>query len=414
MWPGLGPNSANNVQFRFYAHRARKHLLVLEISTDSPEAFDLPLYQPPPAVSATDRGESDKTGGAAQSPTADLGTFFPKIPAPDSNIKYRLSKTREKESEDLQSALLKVAEAHSDGTVDRSDHRFSKLPDTVRNLSKDNPQVFLVAFASNTNEGANVVEQGLLLSESDGSGERDEQGLKSDTELVDIAKTRLQEAMGLSHEALYQEHAAAWAKLWEGGVEIHEDVGERGETGGEKVAKWEKNGEEDEAEASWVSPALVEKTTMFSLYYLLSSVREDVSWSLSPAGLATNGYSGHVFWDTELWMLPGMLLFHPEIVKTGMLQYRVKTIQGARRRSFSDAKKGSACDPPGEAYQQLPDWLRKSTDAGNVAHANLVEALNPKRKNGSSYTPPRRCRTKGARFAWESALTGMEAGPDGY
>eukprot|EP00392_Amoebophrya_sp_AT5.2_P018437 g18976.t1 len=404
VWTGLGPNSANSVQFRFYAHRARKHLLVLEISTDSPEAFDLPLHQAPPAVSATDRGAADADGGTAraQSPTADLGTFFPKIPAPDSNIKYRLSKTREKESEDLQKALLKVAEAHSDGTVDRSDRRFSKLPDTVFSLSKDNPQVFLVAFASNTNEG-------LLL---------------SDAELVDIAKTRLQEAMGLSPATLYQEHAAAWAKLWEGGVEIHDEalLGESGERekGGEKVAKsGEKNRDKEvdavrEGVSPDISPTLVEKTTMFSLYYLLSSFREDVSWSSSPGGLATNGYNGHVFWDTELWMLPGMLLFHPEIVKTGMLQYRVKTIQGARRRSFSDAKKGSACDPPGEAYQQLPDWLRKSTDAGNVAHANLVEALNPKRKNGSSYTPPRRCRTKGARFAWESALTGMEAGPDGW
>lgn len=33
-----------------------------------------------------------------------------------------------------------------------------------------------------------------------------------------------------------------------------------------------------------------------SLYYLLSSVRDDVAHGLSPGGLASNGYNGHSFW----------------------------------------------------------------------------------------------------------------------
>lgn len=34
-----------------------------------------------------------------------------------------------------------------------------------------------------------------------------------------------------------------------------------------------------------------------SLYYILSSIREDYPWSLSPGSLATNGYNGHSFWE---------------------------------------------------------------------------------------------------------------------
>ena len=46
------------------------------------------------------------------------------------------------------------------------------------------------------------------------------------------------------------------------------------------------------------------KQTIFSsLYYLLSSIRSDWHYSLSPGGLASNGYNGHVFWDCETWMV---------------------------------------------------------------------------------------------------------------
>jgi protein-glucosylgalactosylhydroxylysine glucosidase len=36
-----------------------------------------------------------------------------------------------------------------------------------------------------------------------------------------------------------------------------------------------------------------------SLYYILSSIRKDWDYSLSPGSLSTNTYNAHVFWDTE-------------------------------------------------------------------------------------------------------------------
>lgn len=75
---------------------------------------------------------------------------------------------------------------------------------------------------------------------------------------------------------LLKEHTEAWAMLWESGFEV--------------------KGRHD-----------VAATVNSSLYYLLSSVREDRPNSLSPGGLASNGYNGHSFWDCETWMYPSLL-----------------------------------------------------------------------------------------------------------
>eukprot|EP00029_Vermamoeba_vermiformis_P003680 TRINITY_DN14219_c0_g1_i1.p1 TRINITY_DN14219_c0_g1~~TRINITY_DN14219_c0_g1_i1.p1 ORF type:complete len:713 (-),score=152.44 TRINITY_DN14219_c0_g1_i1:37-1992(-) len=72
-----------------------------------------------------------------------------------------------------------------------------------------------------------------------------------------------------------------------------------------------------------------------TLYYLLSSARQDVPWSLSPGGLASNSYNGHTFWDTETWMYPGMLVLFPEIARDNLLQYRINHQDGAMIKALS-------------------------------------------------------------------------------
>ncbi|XP_023578638.1 protein-glucosylgalactosylhydroxylysine glucosidase isoform X6 [Octodon degus] len=53
---------------------------------------------------------------------------------------------------------------------------------------------------------------------------------------------------------------------------------------------------------------------------------------LSPGGLSNGSqgecYWGHVFWDQDLWMFPNILLFHPEAARA-LLEYRVRTLRGA-------------------------------------------------------------------------------------
>lgn len=61
------------------------------------------------------------------------------------------------------------------------------------------------------------------------------------------------------------------------------------------------------------------------LYHLYSFVRTGSGLSTSPMGLSGDGYSGHVFWDTETWIYPPLLLLHPELAHE-MLEYRFNQI----------------------------------------------------------------------------------------
>lgn len=76
-------------------------------------------------------------------------------------------------------------------------------------------------------------------------------------------------------------------------------------------------------------------------FALLASVRDDTPWAPSPGGLSSDGYNGHVFWDSETWMFPSVLATSPALAKQ-MLQYRVDRLAAARayakRTGFSGAR----------------------------------------------------------------------------
>jgi protein-glucosylgalactosylhydroxylysine glucosidase len=76
------------------------------------------------------------------------------------------------------------------------------------------------------------------------------------------------------------------------------------------------------------------------LYHLYSFTREGTALSPSPMGLSGLGYNGHVFWDTELWMYPAVLVLHPEMAKS-MVEYRFQRLEAARRNAFSKGYKGA-------------------------------------------------------------------------
>ncbi|MBO0866770.1 MAG: glycoside hydrolase family 65 protein, partial [Mycobacterium sp.] len=97
-----------------------------------------------------------------------------------------------------------------------------------------------------------------------------------------------------------------------------------------------------------------------AMFYLLASMRSGVTWSTSPAGLSSNGYNGHVFWDMETWMYPALLAQYPDIA-VGADSYRQKLLPAAE-----------------------------------AATAALSTPSHP---------------IHGAKFPWESALSGVESTP---
>ena len=76
------------------------------------------------------------------------------------------------------------------------------------------------------------------------------------------------------------------------------------------------------------------------LYHLYSFTREGTALSPSPMGLSGLGYNGHVFWDTELWMYPSLLVMHPEMAKS-MMEYRFQRLDAAKKNAFSKGYKGA-------------------------------------------------------------------------
>lgn len=120
-----------------------------------------------------------------------------------------------------------------------------------------------------------------------------------DPEAAAIADWEAAQAAGGA--VLRSEHTAAWAQLWESGFEVA--------------------GRPDVARA-----------VNASLYFLFSSLRSDTAHSISPGGLASNGYNGHAFWDCETWMYPPMLLWNPDLAAS-LLQYRSDRAAVAKQKA---------------------------------------------------------------------------------
>lgn len=70
----------------------------------------------------------------------------------------------------------------------------------------------------------------------------------------------------------------------------------------------------------------------FAVYTLLQSAGRDGQSSIASKGLSGEGYEGHYFWDTEIYMFPFFLLTQPQIARA-LLEYRYATLSGARRHA---------------------------------------------------------------------------------
>ena len=103
--------------------------------------------------------------------------------------------------------------------------------------------------------------------------------------------------------------------------------------------------------------ASTERDIRFALYHLYSFAREGTAYSLSPMGLSGLGYNGHVFWDTELWMYPPLLLLQPDIARS-LLEYRFQRLEAAKANAFSHGYKGAMYpwESSADGTEDTPVW----------------------------------------------------------
>ena len=128
-------------------------------------------------------------------------------------------------------------------------------------------------------------------------------------------------------DKLVTRHKNAWAELWNtGDIQIEGDLD-------------------------------AQQRVRFALYNLYSFVRSESRQSIAPMGLSSQGYNGHIFWDTELWMYPSILVMQPEMAKS-CLDYRSDRLQKAKQKASIYGYKGAMfpweSDDTGE--EATPTW----------------------------------------------------------
>ena len=77
----------------------------------------------------------------------------------------------------------------------------------------------------------------------------------------------------------------------------------------------------------------LQRALRFAIYHLISASNpEDDRVSIGARALTGAAYKGHVFWDTEIYMLPFFIFTDPPSARA-LLEYRYHTLEAARRKA---------------------------------------------------------------------------------
>jgi trehalose/maltose hydrolase-like predicted phosphorylase len=125
-----------------------------------------------------------------------------------------------------------------------------------------------------------------------------------------LALEALLDAEEAGFERLLCEHRAAWGQFWDGA-----DVRIEGD------------------------PEL-QRAVRLALFQLSASVGEEGETALGARGLTGPGYRGHVFWDTDVFVLPFLAATRPRAART-LLEYRARRLPAASREAHASRRSGA-------------------------------------------------------------------------
>ncbi len=147
-------------------------------------------------------------------------------------------------------------------------------------------------------------------------------------------------------DRLIQHHEQAWDKLWESDIKIDGDP-------------------------------QAQQDVHSMLYHLYSFSRAGTAYSPSPMGLSGLGYNGHVFWDADLWMFPGLLVLHPEIAKS-MVEYRFQRLAAAKQNAFEHGFKGAMFpwESADSGVEETPVWALSGPFEHHITACVALAAWN--------------------------------------
>lgn len=212
--------------------------------------------------------------------------------------------------------------ASLDGNVSNAGHQHwqdfetAVHGETIALCGKTNQSHYEVAYVSSLITSATIEH---LQSENSVSSQADVQLAKDETIVFDkitsiytsrdsenpfqTAMASQSQAVETGYEILYRQHCQRWQTYWDlADIQIEGD------------------------EAAQIG-------TRFTTYHILiAAPQQDDDVSIGAKTLSGLGYKGHVFWDTELFMLPPFTLTMPQIARN-MLMYRYKRLDGARQKA---------------------------------------------------------------------------------
>ncbi len=127
---------------------------------------------------------------------------------------------------------------------------------------------------------------------------------------VETATRSLAEAEAKGFDSLLAEHRASWAERWrDADIRIEGD------------------------------PEL-ELAVRFALFHLICSVASAGEAAVGARGMSGRAYRGHVFWDSDVFVLPFLAATHPPAARA-MLEYRAERLPAARAAAVALGRKGA-------------------------------------------------------------------------
>jgi trehalose/maltose hydrolase-like predicted phosphorylase len=123
---------------------------------------------------------------------------------------------------------------------------------------------------------------------------------------ADLALVKAARADGF--DAMLDAHRKAWAGLWKSDITIDGDPN-------------------------------AQRVVHSDLYYLLANATPDNAWAMGACGLTT-GYVGHIFWDSDSWIFPALVLLHPQHAKS-LVMFRDRTLPAAQQRAQARGLQGA-------------------------------------------------------------------------
>ncbi len=131
-------------------------------------------------------------------------------------------------------------------------------------------------------------------------------------------------------EGLINDHIRAWKKLWK------------------------------KADILIEGTANLQQNLRFNIYHMLICANTDGGFSsIGARTLSGEGYRGHIFWDTEIYLMPFYLFNFPEAAKN-MLLYRSKRLPMARLLAGKDGFRGARFpwESADTGEEETPEWAK--------------------------------------------------------